>query len=258
MRKVIAVFSLLFAASCAHAPAAQPTWTKLFDGRTLDGWTPKISGHALGEDPFQTFRAEDGVIRVSYDRYDSFEKRFGHLAYQTPYSAYRLRLEYRFTGHWLPGVEDWQQSNSGVMLHGQAPSTMSRDQSFPVSIEVQFLGADRAQPSPTANLCTPGTNVVMNGKLETTHCINSTSPVIPNDRWVKAEVEIDPQGNVSHFVDGVPVMRYSAAQYDPTDADAKPLIAQSGGKLAIDGGYIYLQSEGHPIEFRNIEILPLR
>jgi hypothetical protein len=123
---------------------------------------------------------------------------------------------------------------------------------------MQLLGAERAEPSPTANLCTPGTNVVMNGKLETTHCINSTSPVIPNGRWVKAEVEVDHAGNVTHFVEGVPVIRYSAPQYDPADADAKPLIARSGGQLAISGGYLYLQSEGHPVEFRKIEILPLR
>jgi hypothetical protein len=254
--KRLALLLLSLPASCASSPEADG-WRPLFDGRSLAGWTTKITGLPLGEDPLRTFRAEDGAIRVSYERYDRFEKRFGHLAYRTPYSAYRLRFEYRFTGRWLPDVEPWQQSNSGIMLHGQPPETMTRDQLFPVSIEVQLLGAERAEPSPTANLCTPGTHVVMNGRLEKTHCINSAGPVLPNGRWVEAEIEVDRAGNFTHFVEGKPVLRYSAAQYDPEDADARPLIAAAGGKLAVSGGYIYLQSEGHPVEFRNIAIRPL-
>ena len=231
----------------------------LFDGKTLKGWTPKISGYALGKDPMQTFRAEDGVIRVSYDRYgDGFRKRFGHLAYRAPFGSYRLRLEYRLIGQSMPDVESWQQSNSGVMLHGQAPATMGKDQSFPVSIEVQLLGAARHDPAPTANLCTPGTHVVMGGKLETTHCINSTSPIVPNERWTKVELTVDSAGNFTHSIDGTQVMRYAGAQYDPTDPDAQKLIEAAGGKLELQSGYIYLQSEGHPVEFKNLELQLLR
>jgi hypothetical protein len=260
MRRLAPLAALLIAAACAPAPApgADQGWVRLFDGRTLSGWTPKVTGYAAGENPLGTFSVRDGAIRVSYDRYDAFRGRFGHIAYKSPFSAYRLRLEYRFTGKYLPDVEAWQQSNSGMMLHAQAPETMGRDQKFPVSIEVQLLGADRAEPSPTGNLCTPATNVIMNGKLETTHCINSSSPVYPNGRWIHAEVEVDRAGNFTHFIEGRPVLRYSGAQYDPTDEDAKPLIARAGGKLPISGGYIYLQSEGHPVEFRNIEIRELR
>jgi hypothetical protein len=257
MKRILSLLLALAALSCSHSPAREEGWRPLFDGRTLSGWTPKISGHALGEDPLRTFRVQDGAIRVSYENYGKFAKRFGHLAYRAPFSAYRLRFQYRFSGRWLPDVEAWQQSNSGAMLHAQPPETMTRDQSFPVSIEVQLLGADRAEPSPTANLCTPGTHVVMNGKLETTHCINSQSPIIPNGRWVNVEIEVDRAGNFTHFVEGRPVMRYGGAQYDPTDPDAKPLIARNGGSLGISSGYIYLQSEGHPVEFRGIEIRPL-
>jgi hypothetical protein len=249
----------LLTASCApvEAPPADDGWIRLFDGRTLSGWTPKIRGHALGQDSLRTFGVENGAIRVSYRNYGKFGKRFGHLAYRSPFSAYRLRFQYRFSDRWLPDVENWQQSNSGAMLHGQPPESMTRDQEFPVSIEVQLLGAERAEPSPTANLCTPGTHVVMNGKLETTHCINSSSRVMPNGRWIDAEIEVDRDGNFTHFVEGKPVLRYSGAQYDPDDADAKPLIARSGGGVGLRGGYIYLQSEGHPVEFRNIALKPL-
>jgi hypothetical protein len=252
MHRIVCLLSLL-CTSCASFPGGGG-WRPLFDGRTLAGWTPKITGHALGEDPYGTFSVRDGAIRVSYDRYDRFNGRFGHLAYRTPFGAYRIRLEYRFSGGWLPDVLTWQQSNSGIMLHGQPPETMARDQQFPVSIEVQLLGAERAEPSPTGNLCTPGTLVVINGAIEPAHCINSTAPVISNGRWVKAEVEVDRAGNITHFIEGQAVMRYGSPQYDPADPDAKPLIARAGGRLALNGGYIYLQSEGHPVEFRRIEL----
>jgi hypothetical protein len=134
---------------------------------------------------------------------------------------------------------------------------MARDQKFPVSLEVQLLGAERPEPSPTGNVCTPGTNIHIDGRLETRHCILSTGPIIPNGRWVKAEVEVRRDGTITHFIDGKPVLRYAAPELDPTDADAKPLIAAAGGSLTVSRGYIALQSEGHPIEFRNIALLPL-
>ncbi len=135
MNRLVLPLCALIVASCTTTPAAPAGdgWQPLFDGRTLSGWTPKITGYALGEDPRRTFRVKDGAIQVSYENYDGFKGQFGHLAYRTPFSAYRVRLEYRHIGRWLPDVEGWQQSNSGIMLHGQPPETMTRDQKFPVS-----------------------------------------------------------------------------------------------------------------------------
>ncbi|WP_206185931.1 DUF1080 domain-containing protein [Sphingosinicella sp. BN140058] len=248
------------AALAAAAPAAdRPAggWRPLFDGKSLDGWTPKITGQALGADPLGTFIVDRGTIRVSYAHYGKFAGRFGHLAYRLPQSAYRLRFEYRFDGTYLPDVEAWQHSNSGIMFHGQAPETITRDQQFPVSLEFQLNGADGREPRPTGNLCTPGTNVVIGGKLETEHCIRSRARTFPNGRWIKAELEVTPDGRITHRIEGVPVLTYSAAQLDPADAEARPLIDRAGGTLAISGGYLYLQSEGHPVAFRKIELLPL-
>lgn len=254
MHRIILVIFILTSCASLAEPGRSRGWRPIFDGRTLKGWTPKITGYALGEDPLGTFGARDGAIRISYANYGTFDGRFGHLAYRTPFNAYRVRFEYRFSGRWLADVQPWQQSNSGIMIHGQPPETMSRDQQFPVSIEVQLLGAERAEPTPTGNLCTPGTNVVVEGKLVTEHCILSSGPVIPNGRWIKGEVEVDAGGNVTHFIEEKSVLHYGAPQYDPADADARPLIARAGGALRLGGGYLYLQSEGHPIEFRRIEL----
>jgi hypothetical protein len=131
---------------------------------------------------------------------------------------------------------------------------MLKDQSYPASIEVQLLGGDGKAPRPTANLCTPGTNVVMNGKLHTDHCTNSTSDTFLDGQWVTVEVEVQAGKLIRHKVNGKAVLEYSEPQLDPNDADAQRLLAQGSPKM-ITGGWIALQSESHPVEFRKVELL---
>ena len=252
---MIRMLVILAGLSTTAAAPQEEAWTPLFNGRDLDGWTPKIAGYALGEDPFGTFRVDNGVLRVAYDKYEKFDNRFGHLFYKAPFSHYRLRIEYRFVGEQCPGGPGWALRNSGVMIHGQPPETMGKDQSFPVSIEVQFLGGNGKDPRPTGNLCTPGTHVVMDGKLLTRHCTNSTSKTVHGDAWVVAEVEVRGSASVKHFIDGERVLTYAEPQYDDGDADARKLMKE-GGKL-IGSGSISLQAESHPIEFRKVEIRKL-
>lgn len=237
------------------APAQQ--WQSLFDGRTLDGWTPKIAGRAVGEDPRGMFVVHDGAIRVSHANYPRFEGEFGHLFWKTPFAAYRLRFEYRLFGETLPGVKWWQANNSGVIFHAQAPGTMRRDQAFPVSLEMQLLAVPRDTNEPSGNLCTPGTIVQIDGKRDPRHCILSSGPMMPPGKWTSAEVEVSPDGRITHRIDGKIVLRYANAELDPDDGDAKPLIAAAGNALKLDRGYIALQGEGHPVEFRKIELQPI-
>lgn len=231
-------------------------WISLFNGKDLEGWIPKIRGYEMGDNFANTFRVRNGAIVVDYDGYNGqFKSRFGHLFYRTPYSNYLLRLEYRFVGEQIADGEGWAWRNSGVMIHGQLPETMGQDQAFPVSAEVQLLGGPATGDRTTANLCTPGTHVVMKGELVTQHCINSSSPTFRGDQWVRLEIEVRGNGIVRHRVNGEEVMSYEKVQYDPTDDTAKPLIKD--GKLAISGGTISLQSESSPVEFRMIELKPL-
>jgi hypothetical protein len=231
-------------------------WIQLFNGKNLDGWTPKIRYCELGDNYGDTFRVEDGLLKVSYDKYDKFGKRFGHLFYKEPFSNYVLRVEYRFVGEQCPGGPGWAIRNSGAMLHGESPTTMGKDQDFPASIEVQFLGGSGSGKRTTANLCTPGTNVVMNGKLFLPHCTNSTSETFHGDQWVTVEMEVRGNKLMKHIIDGKTVLEYSEPQLDDRDAHAKELIAKAGGKQ-LSGGTISLQSESHPIEFRKVELKKL-
>lgn len=231
-------------------------WKPLFNGRNLKGWSVKITGHELNDNFGQTFRVSDGKLVVSYDAYKSFDNRFGHLFYKKPYSHYLLAVEYRFTGNQAPGGPAWAYKNSGVMLHCQSPASMKKEQDFPVSLEDQFLEGDSTGLRPTCNLCTPGTDVLINGSKPAEHCIKSTSPTFRNGEWVRAEVLVLGDSVLKHIVNGDTVLVYQRPvigggvvnNYDPSvKVDGQPLTS----------GYIALQAESHPVEFRKVEIIDL-
>ena len=258
---------------CAHAhpgnaraePATAGPWRPIFDARTLDGWTPKIAGHPVGDNYRQTFVVDHGAIRVSYAGYERFNNQFGHLFYKIPFKAYRLRLTYRFLDPGLPDTPVWARSNSGVMFHSQSPESMTVDQPFPVSVEFQLLGRDGDGPRPTGAVCTPGVNISFDGVRAKDHCTPPVNaPTIANGTWTKVELEVLPNGEVSQKINGVVVEHYAGLALDPEDtvaAGGKPYIAtriaERGGALALTEGYIALQSEGQPVEFKDIEIQEL-
>tara|TARA_R110000868_G_scaffold152537_1_gene377470 strand:+ start:231891 stop:232691 length:801 start_codon:yes stop_codon:yes gene_type:complete len=242
-------------ASADDTPA-EKKWIPLFNGKDLDDWTVKIRGYDVNENFGNTFRVEDGLLKVGYDQYGEFAEKFGHLFYKTPFSHYVIRVEYRFTGEQSTGGPGWALRNSGIMVHGQTPESMSKDQKFPVSIEVQLLGGKGTGTRTTANLCTPGTHVVMDDKLFKPHCVNSNSKTYHGDQWVTVEVEVRGNKIIKHIIDGKTVLSYTKPQLDPEDGDAKKLI-QQGAPLMLEKGTISLQSESHPIEFRKVELLKL-
>lgn len=253
MKPLTAILALTLAASCV---AAEEPWVPLFNGKNLDGWSPKIRGYEAGTNFGNTFRVEDGLLKVGYDQYGKFEEKFGHLFYKDEFSHYILRVEYRFVGEQCSGGPGWALRNSGVMFHSQSPQSMAKDQSFPVSIEAQFLGGTGKGNRPTGSVCTPGTNIVMKGKLVTNHCTNSSSKTFNGDQWVTAEIEVHGSGKVKHIINGETVMEYEQPQLDPRDKDAAKIIKD--GKLLLEKGYISLQAESHPVEFRKVEIKILK
>lgn len=243
-------------AAALHADT--PQWIPLFDGKTLNGWTPKFAGHPLGANPHRTFRVEDGILKVSYDQYDRFAGQYGHLYSNQAYSHYRLRMEYRFEGKMMPDAPHYVNLNSGVMIHSQSPLSMELEQSFPVSLEFQFLADEGKGPRPTGNVCTPGTNLVIDGQLVTQHIVKSSAPTFPAEQWVAIEIEVRGNDEVIHRVNGQEVLRYQQPQLDPADGveAAAPLLA-AGAPLQLSYGHIALQAEGQGVWFRNIELLPL-
>lgn len=252
------LFSVLLIASlgsCKGKKAVEAEWVQLFNGKDLTGWTPKITGYEMGDNFGNTFRVEDGMIKVRYDGgYDSFDNRFGHLFYKGQFSHYILRVEYRIVGDQCPGAPGWAYKNSGIMIHGQTPESMEKDQDFPTSIEVQLLGSDSKVERTNMNVCTPGTNIVMNGELILDHCINSSTGYFYGEDWYTAEVEVRGNEVIRHIINGDTVLEYTHPQLDERDGTYAKLVELNGGDKMLSGGTISLQSEGHPIDFRKVEI----
>jgi hypothetical protein len=241
----------------AHRAAAQESegdWIQLFNGRDLSGWIVKIAGHEVGDNYENTFRVEDGVLKASYDGYSEFSERFGHLFYSQPYSNYHLVVEYRFVGDWLADTPEWARRNSGVMLHSQDPQTMPKEQDFPISVEMQFLGGlGDGRARPTGNMCSPGTEVSMDGRTVPDHCVNSTSQTFDGDQWVRAEAIVRADSVITHIVNGDTVLSYTSPRVGGGVVNGyDPLQKVDGRRLTA--GFIALQGEGHPVEFRRVEL----
>ena len=257
---ILTYFACALAFNCNNdnTSATEPIenqWVDLLAKNNLEDWVVKVKGHPIGENFNNTFRVENGVLKVDYTEYnDEFNNRFGHIYYKEPFSSYKLKLDYRFVGNQVADAASWAFKNSGVMIHCEDPNQIGLNQNFPVSIEVQLLGGDGTNDRPTANLCTPGTHVQINNQLETSHCIESNSDTFHDEEWVHLEIEVHKDSIIKHYINGNKVMEYTKPIYGGQYASD---ATESLEGQPVTSGYISLQSESHPIEFKNIELLDL-
>jgi len=256
MKKILTCGLLLAALSGMAQARKSKGWIQLFNGKDLTNWDIKIKGHGLNDNYANTFRVEDGLLKVRYDGYQNFDEQYGHIFYKQPFSAYLVVVEYRFTGDQVPGGPGWAVRNNGIMLHGQTAASMTKDQDFPISLEEQLLGGNGKDERPTGNLCTPGTNVVINGKLITDHCNTSTSKTYHGDQWVTAAALVLGDSVIKHIIFKDTVLVYEKPQVGGGNvSEAQPSLLQNGRLLGE--GTISLQSESHPTDFRKIELFDL-
>ena len=251
--------SISIIAACHSKNAAQTpvNWISLFNGKNINDWIVKIHHHDVGENFGNTFRAEDDMIKVRYDQYEDFNEQFGHLYYKTPFSYFHLKLQYRFTGQWVKTAPSYTLRNSGVMFHSQDPHTMPKEQDWPISVEMQFLGGlGDGKPRSTGNMCSPGTEVMQKGKIVPSHCINSNSKTYDGEQWVNAELIVLGDSLITHIINGDTVLQYSKPQIGGGVVNRYDPEIKIDGKL-LNSGFIALQSEGQEIDFRNISIMDL-
>jgi hypothetical protein len=252
------VATLVLTSSCAlgQNDPNRKDWIQAFNGKNLDGWIMKITGFPLGENYGNTFRVENGFLKAAYDQYPEFANKFGHIFYRTKFSHYIVAAEYRFVGDQAKNGPGWALRNNGIMIHCQAPETMGKDQDFPISVEVQLLGGGPTGERSTANMCSPGTEVFRDGAMVKGHCMTSTSQTYRGDQWVRVEAEVLGSERVRHMVDGKVVLEYTNLQIGGGNvSNFDPAVKKDGTPLSE--GYIALQGESHPTEFRKVEILNL-
>jgi hypothetical protein len=260
VRKITLIALIAVPAACAQKPkvlvnAPTGNWTSLFNGKDLDGWTVKIAGQELNDNYRNTFRVEDGLLKVSYQQYDKFGDRFGSLFFKRKLSHYWIRAEYRFIGSLAPGAPRWAYKNSGIQLHSQAPETMRKEQQWPVSVEFDIVGGRIIGSRPTGDVCQNGTHVLIDGVPLQGQCSKVGDVTIRGDEWTTVLAEVDGGKRVRQIVNGALVVEYSDLTLDDGNADARRLMA-AGAQKVLTSGYVSIQSNGHPIEFRRIEVLP--
>ena len=275
MRNIIVAFlavliTLLLAPSCNNNEKKENSkeeWVPLFDGTDLTGWDIKVAGQPLNDNYKNTFRVQDSILRISYDQYDKFDNKFGHIYYQSPFSYYKIKFHYRFVGAHLKDAPVWADMNSGIMIHSQSAQSVNIGQDFPVSLEMQLLADTGTHDRTTGNICTPGTQIHLFDSLRTDHCISSTSKTYPSEIWVNGEAEVYGDSLIRHIIEGDTVLTYTkpvigggfvSNTNNWTTAhitDSIFWINKAGTPLRE--GYIALQAESQPVDFRRIEILNL-
>lgn len=229
-------------------------WVPLFNGQNLEGWTMKINGYPLSENFGNTFRVEDSILSIRYDAYGpEFGERFGALFYDKELTNYRLKVEYRFVGETASGAPEWGYRDSGVQIHTQAPNSVKLDQRFPICLEYNLHGGNGTDERPLGAICGIGTFVEIDSVLSNEFCNPANvSRTFHGDQWVSVEIDVK-DGNMKHYVNGEEILSYSNPVYDAENEFAKSLI--KNGDTSVKSGYISLQSNSHPIDFRKIEIL---
>jgi hypothetical protein len=238
--------------------APRGVWLPLFNGNNLDGWVAKFASRPAGENFRDTFRVRDGMLVVDYGGWDEFGGEFGHLFVDQPFANYVVRAEYRFVGEQVPGGPDWGRFNNGLMLHAQSPRSMTVDQSCPVSVELKLYGAPGEF---SGNVCTPGTDVRFGSDYTHGHCIDTSTVNHGANEWATVEAEVHGHERIVHRINGVVTAEYTEPILDVNDpsgerAAAAALVA-GGAPVALGEGYIAIQAETQPTEFRKIEILLL-
>jgi hypothetical protein len=253
----LALSSALLLSGCSSVKDQKSEWVSLFNGKDLSDWLVKIHHHDVGENAGNTFRVEDGIVKVRYDEYGDFNDQFGHLYYKTPFSHFHLVVEYKFQGQLQKGAPDYTLLNSGVMFHSQDPWTMPKEQDWPISVEMQFLaGLGDGKPRPTGNMCSPGTDIVYQGTKYDGHCLNSSSKTYGRDEWVRAELIVFGDSLITHVINGDTVLQYTHPTMGGGVAHGYDSLIWQEGK-PLKSGYIALQSEGQPIDFRKVELRDL-
>lgn len=229
-------------------------WVSLFNGNNLDGWTMKIAGHKIGENFGNTFRVKDSILSIRYDEYGhNFNNRFGALYFDKKLTNYRLKLEYRFVGETAPGAPEWGYRDSGVQFHCQPPTTVKLDQQFPVCLEYNLHGGNGTDERPIGEICANGTFVEVNGKKNESYCTPATiKKTFHGDQWVTLELDVK-DGKITHYANGEEILTYKNPTFNPEHELGKEFIVD--GDTTVKDGYISLQSNSHPIDFRKIELI---
>jgi hypothetical protein len=167
----------------------------------------------------------------------SLGKPEGHLVTERAYRNYRLEVEYRFPG--TPG-------NCGVLVHASRPRALYR--MFPQSIEVQMMHQNA------------GDFWCIEENIEVKD-MDNRRPRKPGEKFGGSEGDAR---RILNLTDGSekPLGQWNTMVIEARDRTVKVWVngdlVNEGFNATADRGKIAIQAEGAEVEFRRVEIGPLR
>ena len=252
------VGALGIAVAAGQKPADQKDWIQLFNGKNLDGWVPKIRGYDLGVNYADTFRVADGMLKASYDKYTALR---GQVRASVLHAAEILALHHR------GGVPLRRRAGAGRADLGRpqqrpdAPQPGRGDDGEGSGFSDLGRGAAARRPAER--------QAAIDGKR--VHARHADLHERHDGERPLHELEV---GDVSPAKAGYASRSRSAAASASrtggrTDRARVRQPTIGGGevtafdpKVKVDGtllteGYIAIQGESHPTDFRKIELLNL-
>jgi hypothetical protein len=190
----------------------------LFNGKDLDNWDKVVFEDADVDDVFQV---EDGLIKV-------LGVPNGYMVTRDSYSDYQLHVEWRWAE---------EPSNSGVLLHVQETNL----QEFPLCIEAQLMNSNAG-------------DIVMIGQGAGVSVGDSTYLVSPGGSRFKVARKF---GETSEKPAGEWNAYEITCRGDQIELKVNGVLQNKATGSTLESGQIALQSEGSPIEFRNVYLIPL-
>jgi hypothetical protein len=217
--RMIALASLALMGVLAEAGAAAEKII-LLNGKNFDGWTAVI-----GKPDFKLediWSVADGGVLVCKGK----GKPSGYLrSTRDDFENYMLRLEWRFP-EGTPG------GNSGVLVHASTPNALGV---WPTSLEAQLNHKNAGDIWVIGTTCQiENADKRVMGRRHYNLTDDSEKPI---GEWNKYEIHCAGD-NVTIMVNGVVVNHVS--------------------NCSVTKGAVCLQAEGADIEFRNIELWPLK
>lgn len=216
--KTLLKSALLLCLSLVVLSCSSDKKIELFNGLDLDNWNIVVDSED-GE-PKDLFYVEDGVMHT-------LGAPFGYIRTKESYSNYKLHVEWRWTN---------EPSNSGVLINVQGKEII-----FPHCIECQLMNGKAG-------------DIVLMGKGAGVTIKDSTYMVTSEEKRYMA---------ISKFEDSSEKPAGEWNSYDITSKDGtlevivNGVLQNSATGMTLTEGNIALQSEGAPLQFRNIYLQPL-
>jgi len=191
---------------------------ELFNGQDLDNWNIVVDSED-GE-PKDLFYVEDGVMHT-------LGSPFGYIRTKESYSNYKLHVEWKWTD---------EPTNSGVLINVQGKELI-----FPHCIEAQL----------------------MNGKAGDIVLMGKGAGITVEDTDYMVESEENRYLSIPKFEESSEKAAGEWNSYDITSVDGtlelyvNGVLQNKGSGMTLTEGNIALQSEGSPLQFRNIYLQPL-